>query len=226
MQSCSVTSDRFEHRRPLGDQVRVRQDDALWIARRPRGVKRDGGIRRPRRADRQGRRRQAAARHRLEADTGLVLAVEHHDAQVAGGGGAGLEHHRQKSRAGEHHPGARVSQQRFDLRRLVSRVQRHRHRAAAKDAQVGGTPVRVIVRKDGAAIARSDADQREPGGRALGHLAKLGVGQLVQLVAALNFNGDPVGVLIDGSGKQFVEVLRHALDARMIADRISRPWRA
>jgi hypothetical protein len=27
--------DRFEHRRPFGDQVRVRQDDALWVARRP-----------------------------------------------------------------------------------------------------------------------------------------------------------------------------------------------
>jgi hypothetical protein len=155
-----------------------------------------------------------------------VLTVEHDDAQVAGRGGAGLEHHRQKSGAGEHHPGARVPEQRFHLRRLVGRVHRHRDRAAAKDAQVGGTPVRVIVREDGAAITRCDADQRKPGGRALRHLAKLRVSQLVPAAAALNFNGDPVGVLIDGGGKQLVEVLRHAPDARMIADGISRLWRA
>ena len=217
--------DRFEHRRALGNQVRVRQDDALRVARRAGGVKRDGRVRQRCRAGRHRRCRQASACHGLEADAGLVLAVEHDDAQV-GGGGAGLEHHGEKSGAGEHDSCAGVSQQRFDLGRLVGRVQRHGDRAAAKDAQVGGTPVRVIVRKDRAAIAGRDADQRQPGGRALGHLAKLGIGQLVQAVATLNFNGDPVGVLIDRSGKQLVEVLRHAPDARMITDRISRLWRA
>ena len=146
MQSVLGHAHDRERRRALGDQVGVRQHDALRIARRARGVKDDGGIvgtspGRPAEAV------PACARATIASKLtpAVVLAVQHHDAAVAGSAARALV--TTGSRyfgAGEHDSRAGVSQQRFDLRRLVGRVQRHGDRAAAKDAQVGGTPVRVL----------------------------------------------------------------------------------
>ena len=197
----------------LGEQIRVRQDDAFRVARGAGGVENDRGIRRARTARRDRRRRQVAADHGVEGDGGRVAAVQEDDSKLDGGGFPGRDDCRQVLRRREHHACGRVDEQRLHLRRLVAGVERHRDGAAAENAEVGRAPGGVVVGEDRGALAGLEADHREPGGRPLGHLAKPRVRHLFQAIAMLDFNGDVVGELVDGGGDELVEVL-HARAAR------------
>ena len=108
---------------------------------------------------------------------------------------------------------ARIPQQRVDLRRLVRGVERDGDGAAPENAQVRRAPVRVVVGQDGAAFTGPDADHRQPGGRALGHLAQPPVGEAVDVVLVLDLDRGASRVALGGPGKLFEEIL-HARRGR------------
>ncbi len=194
----------------LGQQVAVCQHDALGIAGGARRVEDDRGIVEPRRAGRQRRRRHVAADHPFEAGRLVGLAVQQHDAALAAGSRAPGAHGLQVLRRGEEHARARIAQQRVYLGRLVGRVERHRDGAAAQDPEVRRAPVGVVVRKDGAAFARTDANHRQPRRRALGHLAQPGIGEAVEVVLVLDLDGGAPGVALGRPRELFEEILHAA----------------
>ena len=74
--------------------------------------------------------------------------------------------------------------------------------------------MRVVVGEDRAAISGGDADDRQPGGGALRHVAEALVGEAVERVAVLELDGDPRGVAPRGVSEQLVEVLHARLRRR------------
>ena len=77
--------------------------------------------------------------------------------------------------------------------------------AGGDDAQVGGNPARVVVGEDGDARAGGELLLREPAPHGFGHLAGLGVGVALDLVLALDFEGDVLGAALFGFDKLVVE---------------------
>jgi hypothetical protein len=192
---------------PFRQQICVRQHDALRVARGARRVKDHRGVFRMCRTGEQRRRRHASAHHGIEADAVCVLAVQQNDTTVRCQGRERRRHGLEIFRRREHDAGARIAHERFDLRRLIGSVERHGDGTPAQDAKIGGAPMRVVVGKDRAAIARGDADDGQPGRGALRHLAEALVAETVEGVAALQLDGDVRRVARCGVSEQLVEVL-------------------
>ena len=207
-----VHVDDAERRLALGEQVAVREDDALRVGRRARGVEHDRRVRRSGRARRRLRRvRRLVVPHVVEADERRPAAREEQRlADVAGArlqAGGGLEGDRRVARAGEDDARAAVAEQRGDLVRVVGGVERDRDGAEPEDAEVRGAPARVVAREDRAAVARADSAGGEPDGGAPGHPLQLAVADRVEPVVALDLDGRVPGEAGGRGGELLIEVV-------------------
>jgi hypothetical protein len=105
----------------------------------------------------------------------------------------------------EHEARAARSNHSGDLRRFIGGVERNRDGADPQDAQIGGAPPRVVVGKDGDAVARPDTAVAQPDGGRLGGGPQLPIGDALDSLPALDFDRDAIAERRRGPVEEIVE---------------------